>query len=249
MTYEIIIVDNETPRLQDSYWSAMSPNIVLIKNSTNKNPYTSRNIGIQHAQGRWIALLDAKCKLSPDWLSHMIQCAGDSEYLVVGKFELEYASEHLRDMVYGILYLNNQKNVSRNYGVTVSNILVHRSVFDVIGVFDENTNSGNDITWSRRALKNGYRISYSPSAIVTYPAQSWTLLSTRIKKYAMGTIAQKEVSVAFYSFLPMRISNFRQALAYRNLGYLSWHKKTLLWLYVWNMKIKYAMNLVKSGSS
>ena len=219
------------------------------------NPYKSRNIGITKAEGSVLAFLDAKCRPSQHWLQSAMDRLIPGEVMILaGAYNVLPPSKKLKDQVYGLLYLNNYKNVEKRYGVTTGNLFVPKTVFDQIGNFNEGGISGSDIEWSRRALNHDYGIIYASDVCVEYSGQSFEELSKSIKKYMGGVAAQTTsflshcLSIVRY-FLPMRPDNFKEALYYRQLHRLPMLDKWYLWFLVWQMKCKmafaYSINLLK----
>ncbi len=250
--FEIIVVDNNSTSIDTLKSEFQSIN--WLSNEI-LNPYVSRNLGIEKALGEFIGLLDAKCKPSPTWLqTGLTKLKRGSISIIAGAYNVIPATSSGKDLVYGLLYLNNQKNVLKGYGVTTGNLLIRKSVFTEIGLFNRKFVSGNDIEWTQRALKSGYKIIYFPETSVEYAGQSFDQMCDSVKKYMTGITAQngstlQHISSIFKYLLPMRIKNFKEALQYRNLDKLSWKNKCYLWLLVWNMKsrmaLAYAQNLIK----
>jgi O-antigen/teichoic acid export membrane protein len=56
--------------------------IRLYRRSTNGGPAAARNLGIAHATGEWLALLDADDTITPDRLERLLAGATDSDVLV-----------------------------------------------------------------------------------------------------------------------------------------------------------------------
>jgi len=220
-----------------------------------KNPYVSRNIGIKQAKGTIIGFLDAKCSAKPNWLESAMTYFADKENVIVaGAYDVMPPSAKLRDLIYPILYLNNQKNVEKDFGVTTGNLLVPRTIFRTEGVFDTDHISGNDIKWTKKALKAGITIRYAPDVIVEYRGQSYELLSGSIKKYISGIYHQKRkerrdilnhLRQVFKYLLPMRRSYFNEALRYRDLEKKSLWDKCYLWILVWSVKIRMALHYLQ----
>lgn len=247
---EIIVIDNGSSNFDRLQWAAKFPTVLWLYNLTNQNPYTSRNMGISHAQGKWILLLDAKCMPVISWLQHMVSATHQEAYIVAGKYELTYATDLLRDKVHGMMYLNNEKNVAHGYGVTTGNLLVARDIFEKIGYFKDDDVTGHDIQWTRHALYCGYEIIYAQEAIVMYPSLQWQELLSKISKYAYGVrILNPQKAWSIKDYLPMRRDTYEAHLHHRSLGYLGWMDRLKLWLLVWHAKIKYASARHRKGYS
>ena len=244
---EIIVIDNKSPGFDIEDWRKNHPKVVWLTNDLKKNPYTSRNIGAEEAIGKYLAFIDTKCEPQAEWLRQMSAACDTKHPIVAGHYNLHYEGDAIRDKVYGMLYLNTEKNVRKDYGVTAGNLLFCRETYNAIGAFGDSSNSGNDIEWSRRALLMGHKIAYASNAIVDYPAQSWVELNESVKKYARGVAAiDGKQSWSISHFLPLRYATFMDHLRHRKLQNLGIWDRLGLWLLTWQMKIKYGVALFKS---
>jgi len=243
--YQVIVVDTgsdagELKLLQrdypDTHW-------LLIK---HQNPYTARNHGISSSTTRFVALLDAKCRPRTDWLQRLMDHAAEAPEgsIITGKYEVRPKTSHKDDLIYGLLYLINERNVKNHYGIPAGQLLVHRKTFERIGYFNDESHTGSDIAWSLKALSHGISIDYVPLAIVEYPGQSFDELMSSLKKYAFGILKADAKNATTLSILtntlrymmPQKIGIFRQAIIARGLNDLSWRDKYYLWKRVWLAK-------------
>lgn len=242
--YEVIVVDNDSPLNSRVY--VQFPEVIFLTNQV-KNPYASRNMGIQYARSNYIGFLDARCTPKVDWLENgMQQLQTNQQSIIAGKYLVIPPTSALKDLVYGLLYLNNEKNVREGYGVTTGNLFVAKSLFEKVGYFKDTQISGNDIEWSKRAISRGYHLLYAPETIVTIRGQSFTELIRKTAKYAVGIRAQhkswQQKTQSFLTYLlPMRWKNFQESLTYRSLDGLMWKNKWYLWLLVWTIKVRLAL--------
>lgn len=241
---EIVVVDNESDEQAIEVIRTEHPEIRFIVSAANHNPYTMRNEGIKVANGAYIAFLDAKCLPRPDWLATLTQAMAEHD-IVGGRYDIRYPSSELKDKVYGLLYLNNNKNVREGYGLSAGNLMVRKSLFDQFGGFDDQHYSGSDILWTRRAGDNSARIGYSDKSIVDYQGQSWEELQSKVIKYGHGAAIQGQ-RASWRSYMPLGLGTFREALEYRGLTGLSSSDKTKLYYYTSLMKWRYSRAL--SGS-
>lgn len=253
-----MVIDHNSLNSLEDELKQEYPKLTWLKNDV-QNPYTSRNIGIRSARGKVLAFLDVKGCPSKEWVERGVsRVFSHQEVIVAGKYIIIPPSTDLADQVYGLMYLNNQKNVQYNYGVTTGNLFVHRKAFEKYGTFDEAHISGNDIKWTKRAHLKGAELVYDDGAVVTYFGQSFKELEQSIKKYFSGILHQEresDVSIIFRlkSFmtylLPMKTSTFANALSYRQLDHLNWKGKCYLWLLTWRMKTKMARAYLNNPSN
>ena len=248
-SFEIIVVNNRSSDDERITILEKHPNVRWIENSIY-NPYTSRNIGIQHAKSSILAFLDAKCIPNISWLEMGCSYLSDDPLLIIaGKYDVAFDTQDLGNYLYPLLYLNNEKNVSKGYGITAGNFMTTRKIFDDNGVFLDDIHTGNDIEWSKRCLDNRVKINYLPEMTVVYPGQSKPQLKTSITKYMSGIhhlhkyenrSVLFKLQVFFKYLLPMRMNNYLDALRYRNQLDLSLIKKTKIWFLIWQLKLRMA---------
>lgn len=186
-----------------------------------------------------------------NWLENAVTCMIEKKCdLLAGHYNVFSNSDLLKDQVYGLLYLNNGKNVSKKYGVTAGNLFVSASVFENIGSFEDQINTGNDIKWTKRALKAGYEIHYCENATINYPGQSYNQLVQSVRKYSLGIIQNQstrfeKIGTIIRYALPMRPSTFTEALKHRELQDLPIIDKVYLWWIIWKIKAHLARHSIK----
>jgi glycosyltransferase involved in cell wall biosynthesis len=249
--YEVLVIDNGTEGVDPGEWENRYPGMRWITNDESPNPYVSRNLGIQESRGIYIGMLDAKCRPQNDWIEKGIAALKESD-VVAGRFEIRYSRDTLSTNVFPLLYLNNDKNVRKNYGVPTGNLLTRRKLFDECGVFNTAFYSGSDIEWSLQLLRKGKVIGYCDEMIVDYPPKSIHALRTDMKKYAKGVAFLKRHQILLLwadilrSFFPMRPTTFKDNLTYRRWTKISFRTKFLLWMHVWCCKIGYGLSMIGS---
>lgn len=251
--YEVIVVDNHTPGIRELWLTLpMRHNHILIINDSVQNPYTSRNMGVDHARGALLAFLDASCRPHENWLERGLYYFKNGHDCIAGRYNLILPSSMIHDRVHGVLYLNNEKNVRKHFGVPAGQLFVAQELFTCLGPFDDNHHSGNDIAWTLRLLDSGGSIFYAGDCIVDYPSPKFSDLLSKMSKYASGTkfllLTQKRYHILWIkglrSMLPMRPSHFAEALRYRGWDQLKEMAKLKLWFYVWQAKRHYAWRLL-----
>ena len=72
--FEIIFVDNASTDNSISVMAAVSPQAKLIQTTENIGFAEGNNIGLDHAIGELIAILNNDTEVAPDWLEQMVAC-------------------------------------------------------------------------------------------------------------------------------------------------------------------------------
>lgn len=135
---EIILVDDGSNDRTEEVVSTAYPQVIYLKQA-NLGVSAARNTGLRHAKGEWIALLDSDDIWLPHKLAEQFQLLKASGLLVCHTEENWVRNgKHL-----------NQKNKHKKSGgriyqaclplcaMSPSSIVIHRSVFDCVGEFDE----------------------------------------------------------------------------------------------------------------
>src|SRR5437899_2944151 len=82
--YEVIVVDNGSPTPAQSIAGGFAPNVRLIETGRNLGFAGACHVGLSHARGDAIALLNPDCEVDPGWLPNVIRPLADETIGVVG---------------------------------------------------------------------------------------------------------------------------------------------------------------------
>lgn len=242
LSIEIIIVDNGSKEI---FPIPVDDRIRFIVLDGPKNPYECRNRGIIESKGQILCFLDAKCRPNEDWLAEGYKMMNNSRCDIVGgHFEIECA-QALTSKIFPLMYLDNAKNVKYEYGLPSGNLFARKRLFQDLGLFDTKSKSGNDIAWTKKAIKAGYKVAYAPKSKVYYPGKSYRRLLKDILKYGRGAYLTGEKGWdALPSFMmPMKISTFLEN-SQKLEGQWSIVQKMAAWLLVWRAKIQFALGMI-----
>src|SRR3954447_16461315 len=163
--YEVLVVDNGST---DSTAATVlaHPSAPTLLSESRPGSYAARNAGISAAVGSILAFTDADCTPTPTWLAEAVE-ALDSAELAAGRIAMHRSARPTVAERYDRAVYLRQEDLVRNHGWAVTaNLVVRRSVFDAVGVFDPTLPSGGDRDLCLRAGAAGLRLVYAPDAVV-----------------------------------------------------------------------------------
>jgi glycosyltransferase involved in cell wall biosynthesis len=183
---ELIVVDDspsytyhdEIVKLVKSY----DREIKYLVNDAHPGACGSRNIGIQHASGKLIALLDDDDEWVAEKLSWMVSCILGNVGLVYGKYRIiknKGATIKNESHFEGDVYEQLLKNGNFIGGCSVP--VFRKDIAVNVGLFDENLKSAQDYDfWLRIAQK--YEVSFVDKCVVNYYLSSDAISTSANKK-------------------------------------------------------------------
>ena len=184
-TYDVLVVDNaSTDATQETIAEFVSQPQVQVSGVYESKPgvAAARNRGLAEASGEWIAFCDDDQEADPRWLVELLQMAREKQLRIVGgAVQLSLPEGAPRPAL----------AVRRNFGESISttphpyskrvspgtgNLLIHRSVIEQVGNFDENLRqAGEDTDLFRRIREAGIEAWFNPRAIVWHRIPAYRL--------------------------------------------------------------------------
>lgn len=147
---ECIVVDNGS---DDNTVKIAKKNNAKVLHLPFKNIGELRNFGAKESKGEYLAFLDADCEPDEHWL-FFAEKNFTSDVGAVGNTVLP---SDVSCWVEDVWYFNIKKNGGDVNYIGSANLIVKREIFDHIGGFDPNLNSGEDRDLSRKIQRLGYR--------------------------------------------------------------------------------------------
>ena len=202
--FQMIYVDGNSPRELQQYLKQQSQEkqFHLIRSDSYLTPNQARNIGLSQVNTKYLVFLDNDVVVSPGWLQSLVQCAEETDATVVGPLmcqgdpvhkEVHFAGgeahiwgdrtgkKRLREKMYCqgkslqeiIASMQRQQTELAEFHC----VLVRRSIFDQIGVLDEEfMNTKEHLDFCMSVAQVGGTVFFEPASIVTYvsgPPLEW----------------------------------------------------------------------------
>jgi GT2 family glycosyltransferase len=179
--FEAIVVDNGSTDGSVQHIRRRFPQVKLICLDQNRGFCGGNNLGLKHATGKFIALLNNDTLVSKSWLQELLQTMEEDQRTgLCASCMVDYFNPGIVDTAgdgydaCGIGYkIGNGRPVckylkpKRVFGACGGALLLRRSMIDAIGLFDEDFFAvGEDIDLSFRAKLSGYSCYYVPNAKV-----------------------------------------------------------------------------------
>jgi glycosyltransferase involved in cell wall biosynthesis len=164
--YEVVVVDNGSTDATADIVRQRHPDVRLVCEQW-PGSYAARNAGIRAAAGEIVAFTDADCTPQPGWLAAACAAIDAGADLVGGGIAMHRSARPTVAERYDRAVYLRQQDLVRHHGWAVTaNLVVRRSVFDALGLFDPTLPSGGDRDLCLRAGTAGFRLVYAPEAVV-----------------------------------------------------------------------------------
>jgi glycosyltransferase involved in cell wall biosynthesis len=170
---EIIVADNNSSDFDDSV-IAKYPNVTKIIES-KPGSYAARNKALPLINGQLVAFTDSDCIPSVDWLKNGVSLMQSQQAsLIAGNVEIFFENPSDKpnwvEIFESILAFPQKENAALGRSVT-ANLLITKDALTKAGDFEEDTFSGADYQFTRRATSQGFKIVFGDNVTVKHPAR------------------------------------------------------------------------------
>jgi glucosyl-dolichyl phosphate glucuronosyltransferase len=175
---EILVVDNaskdHTPQVAEDVAQESQIPVRYVMES-QQGVVHARNRGVAEAGGEWIAFFDDDQLADPEWIAELLDAAKQQRARCVGGYVTlklpDGCDRNLAPFCRILLGETVGRNLPRAYDHRFTpgtgNLMVHRSVFDDVGLFDPAYHQrGEDTDLFQRMRTAGIRGWFNPRAIV-----------------------------------------------------------------------------------
>jgi glycosyltransferase involved in cell wall biosynthesis len=170
---EVVIVDagssDRTVKLINKFKSQHPTLLIRIIRVNKLNRSQGRNIAIQKAKHSIIAVSDAGCTLEPDWLEKITLPIIKGQAQVVAGAYLPQAKNPIQKVA-SVLSSTIPDQITQDYIPSSRSIAFTKSAWKKVKGYPEHLNTAEDLVFSQRLNKSGYKFIVIPSAIVHWKA-------------------------------------------------------------------------------
>ena len=171
--WEVVLVDNRstdtTPQVVDHMMPGREARLRYVVEQV-PGVAAARNCGVARSTGDWIAFFDDDQQADPDWLRTLVDFACANKLRVVGGAVRVILPAGATDLPSEGRYLFGETpslsepiRYMGSLAPGAGNILVHRSVFEEVGTFDESLiEGGEDTDFFRRIRTAGIDMWFQP---------------------------------------------------------------------------------------
>jgi glycosyltransferase involved in cell wall biosynthesis len=166
--FEVVLVDSGPGSGTGTIAGRDFPEVRCHISPTRMLPHAARNLGVTLARGELLVFSDPDTYAHPAWLERLVAAWETAGGIVVGAI----ANHGHRWLDTGVHLCKFAKLLpggpSRPIDIApTANVLCSRETFEAIGPIPADVMQG-DAAWGRRALAQGYRLTFAPDAIVEH---------------------------------------------------------------------------------
>ncbi len=164
--YEVLIVNDgstdKTAKIAEVFTNKFQNMKLLTKKNGGKG--SAQNLGLEHAQGKYILITDADAVVEKEWTSKMVENLNKYD-LVLGSCYAKDPSSWLEKMHNAHYLIKCKYGGARGIPTSGVNNGFRKDIVDKIGIFDE-TKTSITGDFIRRAKEKDLKIHYDPDIVV-----------------------------------------------------------------------------------
>jgi glycosyltransferase involved in cell wall biosynthesis len=175
-SFDILVIDDgstdNTSQVVQSFAKNSARSVRYIYKE-NGGEGDARNKGVAEARGRWIAFFDDDQLAEPGWLTELYRVAQETRadcvdgpvlLMLPDPSPLQLGRKSRRVLAEKIFVHSNRQHSGKYVGT--GNVLIRKSIFEKVGLFDITFRQGVDEDFFRRVQKGDFKFWYSPHALV-----------------------------------------------------------------------------------
>jgi GT2 family glycosyltransferase len=231
--YQIIVVDNASTDGSQAMVKKRFPHLKLITNKKNLGFSRANNIGLKQAKGKYVLLLNSDTKIFPQTLPRMLKFMENHPQVGAATCRVELPDGQIDPASHrgfptpwaALTYFlgleklfprcrllaqyhqgwKNLKTIHEIDSPAGAFYLIRKKVIDQVGLLDEDYFMyGEDLDWSRRIKKAGWKIMYVPVAkIIHYKKTSGRAKTEKGKITRQAKSLRRQTSHHFFTTMKL----------------------------------------------
>jgi glycosyltransferase involved in cell wall biosynthesis len=139
-----------------------------IVNEENQGVSSARNLGIETAEGRYIAFLDDDDEWKPEKIEKQVEKIKNEDFNAVYTASEMYDDDEVKDIVRKTPNLDLNSLLERDRIGSPSKVMIEKQWLEKVGGFDEEIPSGEDWDIWIRLMKEGCKFGYIDEPLTRY---------------------------------------------------------------------------------
>jgi GT2 family glycosyltransferase len=198
---EVIVVDNASKEDPTAVLQSVYPEVRVIVNQRNLGFSGGNNVGIRAAKGEYMFIVNNDTEFTPGLIEGLLDVfatypdagmASPKFHYFFHKGVIEYAGYHAVNILTGRNGMVGQKENDRGQYDTIKKtnyahggaMMVPRRVIEEVGMMpDEFFLYYEELDWSVRIRKHGYKIYYQPASLIYHKESMTTGKSSPLKTF------------------------------------------------------------------
>lgn len=171
--FELIVIDDgSTDQARHIIESFSDCRLIYLREDCTKGVSHARNLGISHAQGKYIAFLDDDDELLPQFLErawYYLQNKAHSPGLLWCGIQIIKNAGNNAHVIEHVWHVNSGTSKSLSFANELAisyGIIIKRTCFATVGTFDKNLKTSEDIDLLLRLLAHGVEYFSIPEVLI-----------------------------------------------------------------------------------
>lgn len=186
---EIIVADNNSSCGLEAVTARVKRRAQVVL-APEQGAGPARNVAVAAASGEILAFTDSDCTPAPSWIEKGVRSLdrGDIMGGRVDLFSREAGALTPVEAFEAVFAFNMERYIKDKGFSATCNLFVRRAVFLEIGPFRNQVSE--DMEWSHRAVRLGFRLGYADEVVVGHPARrNWTELVRKWRRLTHESFA------------------------------------------------------------
>ncbi len=229
--YEIIAIDDCSKDGSKTILESFGKKIRVLALEKNQGAAAARNAGFQQAKGDIILLLDSDAKVFPRWIAQHVARQAEGRPIVGGSVV------PWDDTFWGLCdhystwyeYYPQKSFQADRYQISSTNLSIHSSVIQKIGLFDTRIKGIEDAEYTHRMREFGFTIAFDPTIQMAHHDREGFISFLRHHYgygYHASIVRRKEAATRFSWLMPqtsLRAAFMLLPLAVLHTGFTVYH--------------------------